>query len=42
MRMEYLFIKDKEKFEKINAFMDREEEYKGEVELILFLKLLKD
>jgi len=37
-----LFVKDKEKLEKINTFMDREEEYKGGVEPIPFLKLLKD
>jgi len=36
------FVKDKEKLETINLFMDQEEDYTGGVEVIHILQLLKD
>lgn len=37
-----LFIKDKENLDKINTFMEREEEYKGDVKVLSFLELLRE
>jgi heterodisulfide reductase subunit B len=36
-----VFIKEKENLKKINAFMDREEDYRGGVKVVSFLELLK-
>lgn len=37
-----LFVKDEERLNKINTFMSREEEYRGGVEALPLLKLLKE
>ncbi|MCD6263465.1 CoB--CoM heterodisulfide reductase iron-sulfur subunit B family protein [Candidatus Bathyarchaeota archaeon] len=41
-RANLLVKEDPEKLEKINTFMDREEDYKGNVEVLHFLEVLRD